>query len=119
MLHKSLVAVFSLSKKQNGRNPTMTIKLCLFSAFFLGTSGAQAIAADDLVEHCSSAFSESVCRPNPTTVQQHLEIGAVTSGRGNGKMLGKRRTLRLQGTSITDRCTTQFFCIPSHSFMKI
>ena len=85
--------MFSLSKKQNvqkcnGRNPAMTI--CLFSAFFLGTSGAQAVAADDLVEHCPSAFSESVCRPNPT-IQQHLEISA---GRGNGKMLGKRIMLR-------------------------
>ena len=27
--------------------------------------------------------------------------------------------LRLHGTSITDRCTLQFYCFPSHSFMKI
>ena len=94
---------------------------CLFSVFFstLGTSGAQVVAADDLVEQCHSAVSESVCRPNPTTMQQHFEISAVSSGRGNGKMLGKRIMLRLHGTSITDRCTTQFYCIPSHSFMKI
>ena len=92
---------------------------CLISAFFLGTSGAQAIAEDDLVEQCPSAVSESVCKPDPTTMHQHIEIGAVTSGRGNGKMLGKRVMLRLQGTSITDRCTTQFYCFPSHSFMKI
>ena len=75
---------------------------------FLGTSGGQAIAAHDLVEQCPGAVSESVCQPNPTTKQQHIEIGAVTSGRGNGKMLGKIVMLRLHGTSITDRCTTQF-----------
>ncbi|XP_067020800.1 uncharacterized protein [Acropora muricata] len=49
-----------------------------------GNSSAQAIAADDLVEQCPSAVSESVCQPNPTTVQNHIEISAVTSGRGNG-----------------------------------
>ncbi|XP_067020829.1 uncharacterized protein [Acropora muricata] len=48
-----------------------------------GTSGAQAKAADDLFEQCPSAVSEAVCQPNPTTMQQHLEISAVTSGRGN------------------------------------
>ncbi|XP_015765571.1 PREDICTED: uncharacterized protein LOC107344438 [Acropora digitifera] len=31
-----------------------------------GTSGAQAIAADDLVEQCHSAGSESVCEPDTT-----------------------------------------------------
>ena len=62
---------------------------CLTSVIFLGTSGAQAIAGDDLVEQCPNAVSESVGEPNPTTMQQHIEIGAVTSGRGNGKMLGK------------------------------
>ena len=72
-----------------------------------------------LVEHCPSAGSGPVCQPNPTTMQQHLEISAVTSGRGNGKMLGKRIMLRLNGTGITDRCTTQFYCFPSHSVMKI
>ena len=63
---------------------------CHISAFSVGTSAAQAIAADDLVEQCRSAVSESVCQPNPTTVQHHIEISAVTSVRGNGKMLGKR-----------------------------
>ena len=92
---------------------------CLFSVFFLGTSGAQAVAADDLVENCPSAVSESVCQLNPTTMQQHLDISTVILGRGNGKMLGKRIMLRLHGKSITDRCTTQFYCFPSHSFMKI
>ena len=108
--------MFSLSKKQcscNGQNPVF------FLHFFLGTSCAPAKAADDLFEQCPSAVSEAVGQPNPTTMQQHLEISAVTSGRGNGKMLGKRIMLRLHGTSITDRSTTQFYCIPSHSFMKI
>ena len=91
---------------------------CLFSAFFLGTSGAQAVAADDLVEQCPSVVSGSVCQPHPRK-QQHIEIGTVTSGRGNGKVLGKRVTLRLHGTSMTDRCATQSYCFPSHSFMKI
>ena len=92
---------------------------CLISASFLGTSGAQAIAGDGLVEQCPSAVSESVCQPD-TTMQQHTEKGAVTlTDRGNGKMLGKRIMLWLHGTSITDRCTTQFYCFTSHSFMKI
>ena len=84
---------------------------CLFSAFFVGTSGAGAVAADDLVEQCPGAVSESLCRPNPTTMQQHIEKGAVTSGRGNGKMLDKRIMLRLHGTSITDRYTQHSFIV--------
>ncbi|XP_067020794.1 uncharacterized protein [Acropora muricata] len=60
-----------------------------------GTSGAQAIAADDLFEQCPSAVSESVCQPNPKTKQQHIEIGAVTSGRGNEK------TSRTSGDGLT------------------
>ena len=59
---------------------------CRLSAFFLGTSGAQAVAADDLVEQCPSAVSESVCEPD-TTMQQHIEKSAVTlTGRGNDEM---------------------------------
>lgn len=60
-----------------------------------GTSGAQAIAADDLFEQCPSAVSESVCQPNPKTKQQHIEIGAVTSGRGN------EETSRTSGDGLT------------------
>ncbi|XP_044172053.1 uncharacterized protein DDB_G0280205-like [Acropora millepora] len=49
-----------------------------------GTSGAQAVPADDLVKQCPSAVSESVGQPDPTTKQQHTEIGAVAlTGRGN------------------------------------
>ena len=58
----------------------------LISVISLGTSGAQAIVADDLVEQCPRAVSESVGQPDPTTMQQDIEIGAFTSGRGNGKM---------------------------------
>ena len=91
-----------------------------FLHFSVGTSAAQAIAEDDLVEQCHSAVSESVCQPHPRTMQQHIEKSAVTlTGRGNGKMLGKIVMLRLHRTSITDRCTTQFYCFPSHSVMKI
>ena len=90
-----------------------------FLSFFLhfseGTSVAQAIAAEDLVEECPSVVSETVGQPD-TTMQQHTEKGAVTlTGRGNGKMLGKRVMFRLHGTSITDRYTIQFYCFPSHS----
>ena len=91
-----------------------------FLHFSVGTSGAQAVAADDLFEQCHSAVSESVCQPD-TTMQQHTKKDAVTlRGRGNGKMLGKRVMLRLHDTMyrITDRCTTQFYCFPC-SFMKI
>ena len=110
--------VFFKKKKQHSisQNPAMTT--CLISAFFLGISDAQAVAADDLVEQCPSAVSGSVCQPH-SGKQQHIEIGTVTLGRGNGKILGKRVMLRLHGTSITDRWATQFYCFPSHSFMKI
>ena len=63
---------------------------CLISVIFLGTSAAQAIAADDLIEQCPNVVPESVCQPDPTTMQQHIDKGAVTSGRGQGKISGKR-----------------------------
>ena len=51
-----------------------------------------------MVGQCPSAVSKSVCEPD-TTMQQHIEIGAVTlTGRGNGKISGKRAMLRLHGT---------------------
>ena len=73
---------------------------CLISVIFLGTSVAQAVGAADMVERYPGAVSESGGQPDPTTMQQHIEIGAFTSSRGNGKMLGKRVMLRLHGTSI-------------------
>ena len=63
---------------------------CLISVIFLGTSAAQAIAAYDLVEQCPNVLPESVCQHDPTTMQQHIEKGAVTSGKGQGKISGKR-----------------------------
>ncbi|KAK2561263.1 hypothetical protein P5673_015741 [Acropora cervicornis] len=53
-----------------------------------GTSGAQTVAADDLGEECPRAVSESVCQPDPTTMQPHIEKGADTSGRGNEETSG-------------------------------
>ena len=64
--------------------------MCLISAFRLGTSTAQAVAAEDMIVQCPSGVSESVCQSNPTGMQQHIEEGAVTSGRGQGKISGKR-----------------------------
>ena len=90
--------VFFKKKKQHSISQNPVITTCLISAFFLGTSGAQVVAADDLVEQFPSAVSESVCQPHPRK-QEHIEIGTVTSGRGNGKILGKRVMLRLHGTS--------------------
>ena len=45
------------------------------------------VAADDLVEQCPGAVPESICQfvVDPKTMQQHIEKGAVTSGRGKGK----------------------------------
>ena len=63
---------------------------CLISVIFLGTSDAQAIAADDLVEQCPNVVPQSVCQRDPTTMQQHSDKGAVTSGRGQGKISIKR-----------------------------
>ena len=93
---------------------------CLISVIFLGTSAAQAIAADDLVEQCSSVVTEPVCLPDPTTMQQLIVESAVASSRGKGKISGKRIIMMwLIGASIAYRCTTQFYCFPSHSFKKI
>ena len=64
--------------------------MCLISAFFLGTSAAEAEAADNLLAQCPTGVSESVCQSNPTAMQQDIEEGAVTSGRGHGKISGKR-----------------------------
>ena len=80
---------------------------CLISVIFLGTSAAQAIATDDLVEQCPSVVTE----PGES---------AVTSSRGNGKISGKRIVMMwLNGKSIAYRCTTQFNCFPSHRLTKI
>ena len=65
---------------------------CLISVFLQGTSAAQAVAADESVKQCPSAVSESVCQPDPTTMQQHSEKGVVTLDRGKGKISGKRMT---------------------------
>ena len=58
-------------------------------------------AADDLVEQWPNVVPKSVCQPDPTTMQiekqiamqiatMHIDKGAVTSGRGQGKISSKR-----------------------------
>ena len=59
-----------------------------YFCIFLGTSAAQAVTADDVIAQCATGVSESVCQPDPTAMQQHIEESAVTSGRG--KISGKR-----------------------------
>ena len=61
-----------------------------YFCIFLGTSTVQAVAADDVIAQCPTEVSESVCQSIPTAMQQHIEEGAVTSGRGQGKISGKR-----------------------------
>lgn len=71
----------------NSQNPAMMT--CFISAVFKGTSGPQAIAADDLVEQCPRVVPESVCQPAPKAMQQQsciIEKGGITSGRGTSKM---------------------------------
>ena len=63
---------------------------CLILATFLGTSAAQAIAAEDSLKQRPLAIPEEVCQPDPTTVQQQFKEGASTSGSKNPKELGKR-----------------------------
>ena len=63
---------------------------CLISAFLLGTSASQAIAADNVVEQCLSLVPESVCSYYPKAMEQHIQKGAVSSGSGQGKMSGRR-----------------------------
>ena len=75
---------------------------------FLGTSAAQAIAADDYVEQCPTGVTvQPVSLPDPTTMRQLIRESAVTSGRGKGKISGKRIIMIwLSDTSIAYRCTT-------------
>ena len=47
-------------------------------------------AADDLVEQCPGAVPESICQHDPKTMQEHIEKGVVTTGRGKGKMSSER-----------------------------
>ena len=93
---------------------SLTMATCVISAFLLGTSAAQAVAADDLV-------SESVCQPDPTTMQLHIEKGVVTSSRGKGKISGKRMThnpmLSLYKYKIQAH-NPFLFVFSSHSSMK-
>ena len=48
------------------------------------------VAADDFVEQCPGAVAEPICQLDPKTMQQHIEKGVITSGRGKGKMSSKR-----------------------------
>ena len=43
-----------------------------------------------MIVQCPTGVSESVCQSNPTAMQQHIKEAAVTSGRGQGKISGKR-----------------------------
>ena len=98
--------------------------MTIFCIFFLETSAAHVVAANvvaanDLVEQCPSTVSESVCQPDPAIMQQHIEKGVVTSGRGKGKVRGKREMQSSHGTSTTYSHITQFYCFSSHSFVKL
>ena len=42
------------------------------------------VAADDLIEQCPGAVAEPICQLDPKTMQQHIEKGVITSGRGKG-----------------------------------
>ena len=70
------------------QNPLMTA--CLISATFLGTSAAQAIAAEDSIKQQRVAMPQVVFQSDPTTVQQRFKEGASASGGKNPKKLGKR-----------------------------
>ena len=63
---------------------------CLIMATFLGTSSAQAIAAEDSLKQRPLAIPEAVYQPDSTTVQEQFKEGASTSGSENPKELGKR-----------------------------
>lgn len=89
---------------------------CVISAFFLGTSSAQAVAAGDLVEQCPSAVSESICQLEPARKRQRIEKGAVTSGRGSSKMLGKRVMLWLHSKKYNILCFSKLCEIKCRPF---
>ena len=84
------ISSWFLSFLQVKNIPLNIVRLYVFfSAFFLGTSSALTVAADDKVEQCPSAVPESVCQTDPKAMQLHIEEAAVTSARGKGKMSGK------------------------------
>ena len=91
-----------------------------FYNFSRDLTAAQAKATDDLVEQCPSVVTEPVSLPDPTIMQQLIGESAVTSSRRKGKISGKRIIMMwLNDKSIAYRCTTEFYCFPSHRFMKI
>ena len=62
-------------------------------AIFLGTSAAQPIVPED-----------SVCPPDPTTVQQQFKERASTSGNKSPKKLGKRGISESSAEHGTHNC---------------
>ena len=65
----------------------MTAYLTL--AAFLGTSAAQATAAEDSMKHQSPVILQAVYQPDQT-LQQQFKEGVNTLGNKNPKKLGKR-----------------------------
>ena len=77
------------------------------------------VAEDDLVEH-PRAVPESVGHLDSKTMQQHIEKGVVTSGRGKGKMSSKRmfQNPMLSFYKYITPVYTQVFFFCSHGLMK-
>ena len=78
-------------KNYDHQNPLITV--CLTLAIFLGTSAAQPIVPED-----------SVCPPDPTTVQQQFKEGEATLGNKSPKKLGKRGSSESSAEHGTHYC---------------
>ena len=77
---------------------------CLNLATFLGTSTAQAIAAEDLIKKQSLAASQAVCQADPTTVQLQFKEGETTLGNKSPTKFGKRGISESNAEQGTQYC---------------
>ena len=67
-----------------------------------------------MVEQCSNVVPESVCQPDPAIMRQHIEKGAVTSGRGKGKISGQKNVLESHAELLQVKrrgIQPNFFCV--------
>ena len=82
----------------------MTARLTL--AAFLGTTAAQAIAAEDSMKHQSPVILQAVCELDQT-LQQHFKEGVTTLGNKNPKKFSKRGI----SESTAEHGTQLLFCL--------
>ena len=79
------------------------------------TAPDQAVVAVNAVERGPSSISEEVFHPDLTTIQQHIVVHVVSSGKENGK---KSRKPRISEPIILNdgSCASITYCFPCTDF---